>query len=450
MLPAACPAYLVAYAYTDFFEYAGPVQNILRTFFGWQNAQQYWFPEIRSLGGAIFVMSFVLYPYVYILARTSFLKSPSSFYEVAKLYNKNTFFSVGLPLARPAIIAGLALVCMEVISDFGTVEFFTVETLTLGIFNVWLGMNNLVAASQIAIVAFIFVIALLFIEIKSRASKKYSDSTQRQTNQNKIQLPKFKSLICAIFCMVPVFLGFILPILLLFSHSLKTSYHQDWIKLSRVVLDTLMIAGIGSISIIIISSLTAIIAFYKGKSFLNKFTDLASTGYAFPGTMLAIGILVFIGLIDNFYSLIASGIFGNFNSGVLSGTILVLILAYVVRFQAVGYGSIRSGVTQIPNNLIDASYMMGKPFNEIIRKVVFPLIKTSIIAGGLLAFVDIMKELPMTLLLRPFNFETLATYTYQFAHDELIEQASLPALLIILAGLIPVIIMNKYLREIKL
>ena len=450
MLPAACPAYLVAYAYTDFFEYAGPVQNILRTFFGWQNAQQYWFPEIRSLGGAIFVMSFVLYPYVYILARTSFLKSPSSFYEVAKLYNKNTFFSVGLPLARPAIIAGLALVCMEVISDFGTVEFFTVETLTLGIFNVWLGMNNLVAASQIAIVAFIFVIALLFIEIKSRASKKYSDSTQRQTNQNKIQLPKFKSLICAIFCMVPVFLGFILPILLLFSHSLKTSYHQDWIKLSRVVLDTLMIAGIGSISIIIISSLTAIIAFYKGKSFLNKFTDLASTGYAFPGTMLAIGILVFIGLIDNFYSVIASGIFGNFNSGVLSGTILVLILAYVVRFQAVGYGSIRSGVTQIPNNLIDASYMMGKPFNEIIRKVVFPLIRTSIIAGGLLAFVDIMKELPMTLLLRPFNFETLATYTYQFAHDELIEQASLPALLIILAGLIPVIIMNKYLREIKL
>ena len=450
MLPAACPAYLVAYAYTDFFEYAGPVQNIIRTFFGLQNAQQYWFPEIRSLGGAIFVMSFVLYPYVYILARTSFLKSPSSFYEVAKLYNKNSFFSVGLPLARPAIIAGLALVCMEVISDFGTVEFFTVETLTLGIFNVWLGMNNLVAASQIAIVAFIFVITLLFIEIRSRASKKYSDSSQRQTNQNKIQLTKFKNLICNLFCMVPIFLGFIIPILLLFSHSLKTSYHQDWIKLSRVVLDTLMISSIGSITIIIISSLTAIIAFYKGKSFLNKFTDLASTGYAFPGTMLAIGILVFVGLIDNFYNIFTSSFFGKFNSGILSGTILVLILAYVVRFQAVGYGSIRSGVTKIPNNLIDASYMMGKPFHEIIRKVVFPLIKTSIIAGGLLAFVDIMKELPMTLLLRPFNFETLATYTYQFAHDELIEQASLPALLIILAGLIPVIIMNKYLREIRL
>ncbi|MAC61203.1 MAG: ABC transporter permease [SAR116 cluster bacterium] len=448
MLPAACPAYLVAYAYTDFFEYAGPIQKLLRNIFGWHNAQEYWFPEIRSLGGAIFVMSFVLYPYVYVLARTSFLKSSISFYEVAKLYNKNTFIYVGLPLARPAIIAGLALVCMEVISDFGTVEFFTVETLTLGIFNVWLGMNNLVAASQIAIVAFIFVIALLFIEIKSRARRKFSDNSQRQINPDKIKLTKFKSLLSVLFCWVPIFFGFILPVLLLLLHSLKTSYHQNWTKLSKVVLDTLLIAGIGAISIIIISSLTAIIAFYKGKFFLNKITDIASTGYAFPGTMLAIGILVFVGFVDKFYAL-SGNFFGYQNSGFLSGTILILILAYVVRFQAVGYGSIRSGITQIPRNLSDASYVMGKPFNETIRKVILPLIKTSIIAGGLLAFVDIMKELPMTLLLRPFNFETLATYTYQFAHDELIEQASLPALLIIFAGLLPVIFMNKYLREVK-
>ena len=449
MLPAACPAYLVAYAYTDFFEYAGPIQKLLRNIFGWHNAQDYWFPEIRSLGGAIFVMSFVLYPYVYVLARTSFLKSSISFYEVAKLYDKNAFIYVGLPLARPAIIAGLALVCMEVVSDFGTVEFFTVETLTLGIFNVWLGMNNLVAASQIAIVAFIFVIALLFIEIKSRASRKFSDNSQRQINPDKIKLTKFKSLLSVLFCVVPVFFGFILPVLLLLLHSLKTSYHQNWTKLSKVILDTLLVSGVGSISIIIISSLTAIIAFYKGKSFLNKITDIASTGYAFPGTMLAIGILVFVGFIDKFYTL-SSNFFGHQNSGLLSGTIIILILAYVVRFQAVGYGSIRSGITQIPRNLSDASYMMGKPFNETIRKVVLPLIKTSIIAGGLLAFVDIMKELPMTLLLRPFNYETLATYTYQFAHDELIEQASLPALLIIFAGLMPVIFMNKYLREVKI
>ena len=449
MLPAACPAYLIAYAYTDFFEYAGPIQNLLRYFFGWQSAQDYWFPEIRSLGGAVFVMSFVLYPYVYVLARTSFLKSPSSYYEVAKLYNKNSFFYVGLPIARPAIIAGLALVCMEVISDFGTVEFFTVETLTLGIFNVWLGMNNLVAASQIALVAFIFIISLLVIELKARSNRKFSDSSQRQTKIERIKLSKLSHLATFFFCSLPVFLGFILPVCLLFSHSLKTNYHQDWAQLLQVVINTITVAGLGTISIIVFSSLTAIIAFYRGNSFINKLSNLASTGYAFPGTMLAIGVLVFAGFVDNFYSIGLNTVIGYSSSGFLSGTILMLVFAYTVRFQAVGYGSLRSGITQIPQNLVDASYIMGKPFNETMRKIVLPLLKTSFIAGGLLAFVDIMKELPMTLLLRPFNFETLATYSYQFAHDELIEQASLPALLIILAGLVPVIFMNKFLREIK-
>ena len=450
MLPAACPAYLVAYAYTDFFEYAGPVQSLLRNFFGWQNAQYYWFPEIRSLGGAILVMSFVLYPYVYVLARTSFLKSPSSFYEVGKLYNKNIFLSVGLPLARPAIIAGLALVCMEVISDFGTVEFFTVETLTLGIFNVWLGMNNLVAAAQISIIAFIFVIALLFIEFKSRANRRFNDSSQRQTNIKKISLPPLQSASSALFCLFPIFMGFLLPVILLLLHSFKTSYHQDWSILFNILWNTILISCLGAISIILISSSTAIISFYKGSKTLNKFTDLASTGYAFPGTMLAIGVLVFAGFIDKSYISSMGLITDNSKFGLLSGTVIILLLAYVARFQAVGYGSIRSGLTQVPENLIDASYTMGKSFTETLTKIILPLIKTSIIAGGLLAFVDIMKELPMTLLLRPFNFETLATYTYQFAHDELIEQASLPALLIILAGLIPVIFMNKFLRDIKI
>ena len=450
MLPAACPAYLVAYAYTDFFEYAGPVQSLLRNFFGWQNAQHYWFPEIRSLGGAILVMSFVLYPYVYVLARTSFLRSPSSFYEIGKLYNKNIFFSVGLPLARPAIIAGLALVCMEVISDFGTVEFFTVETLTLGIFNVWLGMNNLVAAAQISIIAFIFVIALLFIEFKSRANRRFNDSSQRQTIIKKVSLPPLKSTFSALFCFFPIFMGFLLPVILLLLHSFKTSYHQDWSILFNIVWNTILISSLGAISIIVISSSTAIISFYKGSKILNKFTDLASTGYAFPGTMLSIGVLVFAGFIDKSYVSGMNLITENSKFGLLSGTVIILLLAYVARFQAVGYGSIRSGLTQVPENLIDASYTMGKSFTETLTQIILPLIKTSIIAGGLLAFVDIMKELPMTLLLRPFNFETLATYTYQFAHDELIEQASLPALLIILSGLIPVIFMNKFLRDIKI
>ena len=245
-------------------------------------------------------------------------------------------------------------------------------------------------------------------------------------------------------------MGFLLPVILLLLHSFKTSYHQDWSILFNILWNTILISGLGAISIILISSSTAIISFYKGSKALNKFTDLASTGYAFPGTMLSIGVLVFAGFIDKSYISSMSLITDNSKFGLLSGTVIILLLAYVARFQAVGYGSIRSGLTQVPENLIDASYTMGKSFTETLTKIILPLIKTSIIAGGLLAFVDIMKELPMTLLLRPFNFETLATYTYQFAHDELIEQASLPALLIILAGLIPVIFMNKFLRDIKI
>ena len=449
MLPIACPAYLVAYAYTDFFEYAGPIQGYLRNIFNWNSAQDYWFPEIRSLGGAIFVMSFVLYPYVYVLARTAFIKSPSSFYEIASIYNKHQFYNVALPIARPAIFAGLALVCMEVISDFGTVEFFTVETLTLGIFNVWLGMNNLAAAAQISIIAFIFVISLIFIEIKSRSNKRFSNTSQNQRNMKSINLNFNAQILCILFCLTPSIIGFFLPVFLLISHALKTSYHQDWIEMIFIIRNTVFCSFFGALSIVIIGSLMALVSFYKGSRYLKNFVAIASTGYAFPGTMLSIGVLVFCGFFDKLFTLGSKYIFGLSQNGLISGTIIILLIAYIVRFQAVGFGAIRSGITQIPLNLMDASQSMGKSFKESLFVVIFPLLKTYVLAGGLLAFVDIMKELPMTILLRPFNFETLATYAYQFAHDELIEQAALPALLIIFAGLIPVIFLNKFLRESK-
>ena len=447
MLPAACPAYLVAYAYTDFFEYAGPIQVGLRDFFNWQTSKDYWFPEIRSTGGAIFVMSSVLYPYVYVLARTSFKKSPSSFYEIAKIYNKNAFFSVGLPLARPAIIAGLALVSMEVISDFGTVEFFALETLTLGIFNVWLGMNSLTAAAQISVVAFIFIISLLYIELKSRSNKRFSDNTQRQTSMRKLDLSFSRNFICVVICSLPIIFGFLIPVLLLALYSLKTSYHQNWTELFLITSNTILSAAAGAIIIMTLGTFLAVVSFYKGKKSTRNIIALASTGYAFPGTMLSIGVLVFCGFFDNIYVSILSFFSGNAHYGLLSGTIFLLIFSYVIRFQAVGYGALMSGINQVPPNLMDASLSMGKSFKQSFQLIVFPLLKTSILAGGLLAFVDIMKELPMTLLLRPFNFETLATYAYQFAHDELIEQAALPSLLIISAGLLPVIFMNKFLME---
>ena len=448
LLPAACPAYLVAYAYTDFLEYSGTVQIILRDFFGWSSAKDYWFPEIRSLGGAIFVMSSVLYPYVYILSRVSFIKSPNSLYEVALFHNKSPFFHVGLPLARPAIIAGLALVCMEVISDFGTVEFFTVNTLTLAIFNVWIGMNNLAAASQIAIVCFIFIVTLIFIELRSRSNKKFFDTSQRQVFAIKVRLNIHKQILCIIFCIIPIFLGFLIPVSLLVSHSYKVFYLSQMDNILSIAFNSLICAFVGASIIIIFASFLTFVSVYKGNKYTKTFAAILATGYAFPGTILAIGVLVFFGQFDKIYSALMANIFHISASGLISGSLFVLFFAYLVRFNAIGYGAIYSGIIQIPENLMEASLTLGKTFSNSIIKIILPLMKTSFMAGGILAFVDIMKELPMTLLLRPFNFETLATYSYQFAHDELIEQAALPALIIILVGLIPVIFMNKIIRKI--
>ena len=259
-------------------------------------------------------------------------------------------------------------------------------------------------------------------------------------------MPKF---FVFLFCLTPSIIGFFLPVFLLISHALKTSYHQDWIEMIFIIRNTVFCSFFGALSIVIIGSLMALVSFYKGSRYLKNFVAIASTGYAFPGTMLSIGVLVFCGFFDKLFTLGSKYIFGLSQNGLISGTIIILLIAYIVRFQAVGFGAIRSGITQIPLNLMDASQSMGKSFKESLFVVIFPLLKTYVLAGGLLAFVDIMKELPMTILLRPFNFETLATYAYQFAHDELIEQAALPALLIIFAGLIPVIFLNKFLRESK-
>mgnify|MGYP001159542541 FL=1 len=442
LLPMACPAYLVAYAYTDFFEYAGPIQGFLRELMGWKTASDYIFPEIRSLGGAIFVLSSVLYPYIYLLAKTAFKQTPNSYYEVTQLYNRNIFWYVSLPLARPAIVAGLALVCMEVVSDFGTVEYFALETLTLGIFNVWIGMNNINAAAQISTFTFIFILLLLLVEIKSRAGKRFNDTSSRQTNKKAKFITGIEASFCIVGCLIPVSLGFFIPVLILFSNAITSLDFHNFREILKIFSNTLIISLCGAFCIVIVSTTVACTAYFSGKKYLRTIANFSASGYAFPGTMLAIGILVFVGVVDR-----ALDILSNDNMNLfLSGTMFMLLFAYIVKFQAVGYGAVLSGLTKTSPNLVWASRTLGLSFQRTIARITIPLIKKSIIAGGVLAFVDIMKELPITLLLRPFDFETLATFTYQFAHDELMGQASVPALLIILVGLIPVIFLNKILR----
>ena len=445
LLPISCPAYLVAYAYTDFFEYAGPVQGLLRDLFGWQSARDYYFPEIRSLGGAIFVLSSVLYPYVYLLSRTAFREIPKSFYDVSSIYRRNVFWTICLPLARPAIAAGLALVGMEVVSDFGTVEFFSLQTLTLGIFNVWIGMNNITAAAQIASFTFIFVILLLLTELYSRSQKRFNDTSSRQRAQQAKVLIGGPAALCILLCLLPVLFGFFIPTSILLWNVLKSLNIIVIEDVLQVFLNTVFIASSGAVLIVLASVLVACTAQMQGGKVLKLAGNISAMGYAFPGTMLAIGVLVCVGQFDRLLAALLSPQGGVY----LSGTIGALLFGYLVRFQAVSYGSIVAGLTKISPNLILCSRTLGLNVQSTMRRVTMPLIRNAIIAGGILAFVDIMKELPMTLLLRPFDFETLATYTYQYAHDELMEQAALPALLIVLVGLVPVVFLNKLLRQVS-
>ena len=371
LLPLACPAYLVAYAYTDFFEYAGPVQGLIRDLMGWEIASDYIFPEIRSLGGAIFVLSSVLYPYIYLLSRTAFRETPNSYYEVAQLYNKNIFWIVSLPLARPAIVAGLALVCMEVVSDFGTVEYFALETLTLGIFNVWIGMNNINAAAQISTFTFIFILMLLLVEIRSRAGKRFNDTSSRQTYKKAKDITGIEASFCIVGCLIPVSLGFFIPIMILLSNALSSLNFHNYYEVAKIFTNTLLISLFGALCIMVVSIVIACTAYLSGKRYMRTIANFSASGYAFPGTMLAIGILVFIGLVDK-----ALGLLGGTNSNFyLNGTIFMLIFAYIVKFQAVGYGAILSGLTKTSPNLIWASRSLGISFQKTISRITIPLIK---------------------------------------------------------------------------
>ncbi len=434
LLPAAVPAYIIAYTYTDFFEYAGPLQGLLRDLFGWTTTRDYWFPNIRSMGGAILVMSSVLYPYVYLMTRASFITTPVSFFQTSSIYGRNSFFNVAIPFGRPGIIAGLALVLMETISDFGTVDYFAIETLTLGVFNVWLGMNSLSGASQISSILFMIVIILLTLEYLGRRSRRFHEKYSGASNLPIETLSGFKNFLLFLICLIPLCLGFVIPISILLNYVIKGYSVINFIEISQITISSISLAFIASLLIMFLSLLMIVVATYKSNNFQKILIFLASCGYAFPGTILAVGIVIFVGWLNDLIYFHMSYVVGGF---------VILLFAYSIRFLAIGNGAIRSGISRIHPNLLDASRTMGVSFFKSVRKIILPLLYTNLLVGGILVFVDILKELPITLLLRPFNFETLATYVYQYASDEMLEESAFAALIIVLAGLGPVIFLNK-------
>ncbi len=447
LLPATVPAYIIAYTYTDLLEYAGPVQGFLRDLFGWKSARDYWFPEIRSMGGAILVMSSVLYPYIHLLARTAFRLTPASYFEVARLHGRKFTVSVDLPLARPAIVAGLALVLMETVSDFGTVEYFAVQTITLGIFNVWLGMNNLTAAAQIAGMAFVFILALLALERTARSRQRFTDTSRRGTELVPRRVRGWCAAGCIAACLTPIVLGFVVPVAVLLNFVLRGHSVANVDMLIRCTVNTLLVALVAAVAVMAVASIVVLTTSFRRHPVLKVLTAVSAMGYAFPGTVLAIGVVSFAGVIDATAQKAIEGLLGIPFNGFLIGSAALLIVAYVVRFDAVGYGAMVAGVNRLSPNIMSASFVLGRGFSHSMATLAPPLLRKSLLAGGILVFVDVMKELPMTLLLRPFNFETLATYVYQYAKDELLEQSALAALTIVIAGLGPVILMNASQRK---
>ena len=442
LLPLALPSYIVAYCYTDFLEYSGIVQTILRDLFNFSSPSEYYFPEIRSLGGAVFVISFVLYPYVYLITKVAFKSTPASLVEFAEISGKNIFYFVSLPLAKPAIVAGLSLVLMETISDFGTVDFFAVETVTLGIFNLWLGMNNLASASQLALVGFTFVVILLALELYARKKQRYNDPKFNTHNFFNKKVSKSKNMMIFLICIIPIILGFIIPVLILLENSINYFHLENFSELSKIAQNSFLISLITAIIIIILSLILTVSIKYQNFKGFNFLSTIAGIGYAFPGIIIALGTLFFVSFIEKFIN--ASFEFFSIDVNlILIGSFFILIFAYISRFNAVSFGAINSGINRLPPNMLEASRSLGNPFWYSFRKVMLPLLRPSILTAFILAFVDIIKELPITLLLRPFNFETLATYVYQYANDEMLERASTASLLIVFIGLLPLLFINK-------
>lgn len=446
LLPLALPSYIVAYCYTDFFEYSGFLQTSIRELFNFNSPNDYFFPEIRSLGGAIFVISFVLYPYIYLITKVAFKSTPSSLFELAELNGKNQFYYVALPLAKPAIIAGLSLVLMETVSDFGTVDFFAVETITLGIFNLWLGMNNLAGASQLALIGFFFIMILLAFELSARKKQKFNDTKIRGYNGLNQKIPIHQNIFIFFICVIPIIFGFIIPILILFENSISYFDIQNLYNLILITKNSFFISFVATVIIILTTILLTIGLKFQGFKGLGFLSTIAGIGYAFPGVILALGSLFFVSSLET--SLNALLLFLDINLNlVFIGSFYILIFTYVCRFNAVAFGAINSGINRLPPNMVEASLTLGNSFWYSLKKVLYPIIKPSILTAAILTFVDIVKELPITLLLRPLNFETLATYVYQFASDEMLGRASAAALIIVLIGLIPILFINNLMSK---
>jgi iron(III) transport system permease protein len=460
LLPLAAPAYILAYAYTDLLDYYGPIQSALRQWFHWQTARDYWFPAIRSLPGAIAMLSLVLYPYVYLVTRSAFLNQSVSTLEASRSLGYSpwqSFWRVALPIARPAIAAGVALALMETLNDFGTVEYFSVPTFTTGIYRTWFAMGERYAAMQMSALLLLFVLSAIVLERWGRQRQRYYQSAQRYRPLPKYELSGLRAIGALLACLVPLTGGFLIPagilLQLAISQTGGSSAAADadadfpsaaatedrfWSFASH----SLLLAGVTAL---IAVAITVALAYGQrlDPSKTNRLaTQAAVLGYAIPGAAIAVGVMVPLGYFDNAVDAWMRSQFGISTGLLLSGTIAALVFAYLVRFLAVSFGPVDSSLGNISPNLDDAAQSLGYGASRTLWRVHLPLLRSGLLSAVILVFVDVMKELPATLIVRPFNFDTLAIRVYNLASDERLSEAAWPALAIVLVGLLPVLILS--------
>ena len=453
VLPLAMPAYVLAYVYTDFLQFVGPPQTWLREAFDWRRGD-YWFPDVRSTGGAVAMFVFVLYPYVYLLARTAFIERASGMLEAARTLGLGpwrSFLRVSLPLARPAVVAGASLALMETLADYGTVSYFGVQTFTTGIYRAWFSLGDRVAAAQLAASLLAFVVLLLLFEQTSRGRARFHNTTGRNRPHAEHALKGGAAVVALAVCALPLFVGFVLPAGLLLRLALTEGDAQFGARFVQLAGNSFLLAGLTALIAVSLALLLA----YAGRlaklgiraRLAHLLNRLVGLGYSVPGSVIAVGVLIPVTRFDNWLAGQWALWFGTNPGLLLTGGIAALIYAYLVRFLAVALQSVSASLAKVTSNMDEAARSLGENQAGVLRRVHFPLLRGSLLSAGLLVFVDVMKELPATLVMRPFNFDTLATQAYTLASDERLAEASTASLAIVAVGLLPLIFLSRQINQ---
>lgn len=443
MLPLAMPAYVMAYAYTDWLQYTGAVQTWLRRVTGWQ-ANDYWFPEIRSLWGAAAMLALALFPYVYLIARTAFHELSRSAIEAGRLAGLNAwgaFFRVAVPLARPAIVAGASLALMETLADFGTVSYFAVEVFTTGIFKAWLSLGDNVAAAQLSVGLLAFVVVVLALERVSRRRAAYAAASPKPVRPH--ELRGAKAALACVACAAPVVFGFLLPAVLLANLAWGEKSAYLGTRIITLIGNSFSLAGLTALIAVALGLAMAYAARLTPTRMVRGVNRAAGFGYALPGAVIAVGVLVPLGRFDNLLAGWLESMSGKPMGLILTGTVVALVYAYLVRLLAVSLQTVEAGLAKITRSMEDAARSLGASTSSALARVHMPLLAPSLATAALLVFLDVLKELPATFALRPFNFDTLAIEAYNLAKDERLAEAAAPALVIVAVGLLPVLYVTR-------